>query len=74
MRINLPFYVKLSFILISLIAITFIIYLAQGIVVPLVMAILFAILLNPVVVLLKRRLKFPHVIASMTTVLLFVIL
>ena len=74
MRIITPFYVKLSYILICLTAITFFIYVAQGIVVPLVMAILFAILLNPIVIFLKRRLKFPHVIASMTAVILFVIL
>ena len=74
MKINLPFYVKLSFILIILTVIIFFIYIAQGIVIPLVMAVLFAILLNPIVAFLKKRLKFPHVIASMTAVLLFVIL
>jgi predicted PurR-regulated permease PerM len=74
MTINLPFYARLSFILISLIAITFSVYIAQGIITPLVMAILFSVLLNPVVVFLKIKLKFPHVIASITTVLLFVIL
>lgn len=74
MKISIPFYVKLSFILIILIAITFVVYIAQAIIVPLLMAVLFAILLNPVVVFFKTRLKFPHVIASMTAVIIFVIL
>lgn len=74
MKINLPFYVKLSLVLISLTAIIFFISIAQGIIIPLVMAILFAILLNPTVNFFKKRLRFPHVIASMAAVLLFVIL
>lgn len=74
MKIITPFYVKLSYVLICLTTIAFFIYVAQAILAPIVMAVLFAILLNPIVIFLKIRLKFPHVIASMTAVILFVIL
>ena len=46
---KLPFYAKISIFLIGLIAFVAILYIAQSIIVPLVFAIIFAILLHPIV-------------------------
>ena len=69
----LPFYVKLALTLVSLIAIFFTLYIAQEILIPLMMAVLFSILLRPCCAFLNQKLHFPHVIAVMTSVILFVI-
>lgn len=68
-----PFYAKLAFSLISLIAIFFILYIGQGILVPLLLAGLFSILLGPIHNFLKFKLRFPTVLASIITVVLFVL-
>ena len=67
-----PFYARLSFVLISLIAIWVILYFGQSIITPVLLAILFSILLGPIKSFLERKLRFPHVIASLTAVVLFV--
>lgn len=72
--LKLPFYVKLAMTLVSLIAIFFTLYIAQEIIIPLMMALLFSILLRPACAFFNQKLHFPHVIAVMTSVLLFVIL
>lgn len=69
--LRLPFYAKLSLTLLSLAIIFTAIYLAQGALVPLLLALLFAILLEPVSKFLNRKLKFPHVIAVLFTIFLF---
>lgn len=71
--LKLPFYAKLSLTLVSLIAIFFTLYIAQEILVPLMMALLFSILLRPCCAFLNKKFRFPHVIAVMTCVVLFVI-
>ncbi|PWA04781.1 AI-2E family transporter [Flavobacterium psychrotolerans] len=71
---KLPFYVKLCFTLLSLIGLTFIVYIGKDILTPIMMAFLFAILLRPVALFFKTKLRFPHVIAVMVSVILFVIL
>jgi len=71
--LKLPFYVKLSLTLVSLIAIVFTLYIAQEILIPLMMAMLFSILLRPCCAFLNQKFRFPHVIAVMTCVILFVI-
>lgn len=71
--LKLPFYVKLAMTLVSLIALIFILYIAQEILIPLMMALLFSILLRPCCAFLKDKLHFPHVISVITCVLLFVI-
>jgi len=48
-ELKLPFYAKTSIFLIGLIAFVAILYIAQGIIVPLVFAIIFAVVLHPVV-------------------------
>lgn len=69
-----PFSVKLGFILLSLAIIFLALYLGQDILIPILLSFLFAILLRPVVVLLTSRLKFPHVIAVLASVTMFVLI
>lgn len=69
--IKFPFYAKLAFTLISLTLLLGLFYYGRSILVPIAMALLFAILLRPVSVFLKSKLRFPHVIASITAVALF---
>ncbi|MFN7100787.1 MAG: AI-2E family transporter, partial [Flavobacterium sp.] len=71
--IQLPFYAKLTFILLAVISILFVFYIGQGILVPIIMSFLFAILLYPIVQFLKSKLRFPNVLAVMIAVLLFVL-
>ena len=68
-----PGYAKLAFILLSLCIIMVVLYLGQNILVPLLLALLFAILLRPIVVFFNKKLKLPHVIAVLVSVILFVI-
>jgi predicted PurR-regulated permease PerM len=70
--LKFPFYARLSFVLISLIAIWVILYYGQNIITPVLLAILFSILLGPVKTFFEKKLRFPHVIASLTAVVLFV--
>lgn len=72
--LKLPFYVKLSLTLVSLIALFFILYITQSILIPLMLALLFSILLRPCCAFLNQKLRFPHVLSVMISVLLFVFL
>ncbi|MCK8142456.1 AI-2E family transporter [Flavobacterium sp. I-SCBP12n] len=71
--LKFPFYAKLTLVLLGLIAITFIFYISQNILVPVMMSLLFAILLYPIVNFLKAKIRLPHVVAVMIAVLLFVL-
>lgn len=71
--LRLPVAVRLACLLISLIALVYIIYVGQDVLIPLALAGLFSILLRPVAGFLQNRLKFPHVIASIVVVFLFVV-
>lgn len=66
---QLPFYAKASILLLGLSALTAILYIAQGIIVPLVFGIVFAIVLHPVVNFFVR-LKINRVVAIMLTLAL----
>jgi predicted PurR-regulated permease PerM len=68
-----PFYARLAFILLSLSIIAAFIYVGQSVLIPLLLSFLFAILLRPVVVFMTKKLKFPHVIAALLAVVLFVL-
>lgn len=70
--IKLPFYAKLALVLLSLISLTYIFYIGQNILIPILMSLLFAILLRPIALFFKVKLHFPHVLAVMISVLLFV--
>ncbi len=67
-----PFYIRLGFSLICLISITYIFYLGKSVLVPVLMAFLFAVLLLPVVNFLNSKLRFPQGLAVFITVILFV--
>ncbi len=71
--LKLPFYARLTLILMGLIASAFIFYIGQDILIPVMMSFLFAILLYPVVNFLKSKIHLPHVIAVMLAVILFVL-
>ncbi|MBF4516021.1 AI-2E family transporter [Flavobacterium sp. ANB] len=69
--VKLPFYAKLSLILVSLICFAFIFCLGKDIITPVLMAFLFAVLLLPIFTLLHVRLKFPRHLAAIICVLIF---
>ncbi|HQZ26258.1 MAG TPA: AI-2E family transporter [Flavobacterium sp.] len=70
--IKFPFYIRLSFMVISLIGITYILYMGNSILIPILMAFLLAVLLLPIVHFLNSKLRFPNVLSSSIAVLLFV--
>lgn len=72
--IKLPFYVKLTCILISLICIGFIFFIGKDIITSILLAFLFSVLLLPLFTLLQVKLRFPHFLASIVTVLIFVLI
>ncbi|SHM16055.1 AI-2E family transporter [Flavobacterium xanthum] len=72
--LKVPFYAKFSLTLLGLIAIVFIFYIGQNILIPVMMSFLFAILLYPMVQFFKLKLRFPHVLAVMIAVLFFVLI
>lgn len=71
--IRLPFYVKLALVLLSITIIFVILYIAKGVLVPVIMALLFAILVRPISSFFKKKLRFSNVLASIVTVAFFVI-
>ncbi|MFY9311084.1 MAG: AI-2E family transporter [Bacteroidia bacterium] len=68
-----PFYVKLGLVLLSLSLIVGFIYVGQQVLVPIMLALLFAILLRPVVNFLNTKIRLPHVIAVIISVVLFLL-
>jgi predicted PurR-regulated permease PerM len=66
---TLPFYVKAGIFFVGLSALLTILYIAQGIIVPIIFALIIAILLNPIVKFFER-LKINKVIAIILTLLL----
>lgn len=71
--VRLPFYAKLASVLLAITIIFTILYIGKGVLVPLIMALLFAILVRPVSVFFRRKLRFPNALASIITVTLFVV-
>lgn len=72
--LTLPLYAKLALILLSLTIITVTLFYGQTILIPLVLALLFAILLRPVELFLNKKFRFPAAIAALTSVVLSVLL
>jgi predicted PurR-regulated permease PerM len=70
--VQFPFYAKFALILFILVLLTAILYLGQSVIIPLLMAMLFAILLRPVANFIHLKMRFPHVLACLLTVTLFV--
>jgi predicted PurR-regulated permease PerM len=73
-EIKFPFYVKLACTLVSLAVIVFFLCVASQILVPILLSMLFAILLRPLVNFYHKRVRFPHVLAVLISVILFVLL
>ena len=71
--VRLPFYAKLASVLVAITIIFTILYVGKGVLIPLIMALLFAILVRPVSVFFRRKLRFPNALASIITVTLFVV-
>ena len=71
--LQFPRYAKLAFILLSLSLIIILLYFGKDILFPLFLSFLFAILLRPLVVFFNKKCRFPHVIAVLASVILFVI-
>ena len=70
--IKFPFYIRLAFMVISLIGITYILYIGSSVLIPILMAFLFAVLLLPMVHFFNTKLRFPNVLSSSIAVFLFV--
>lgn len=71
--IQLPFYAKLAFTLVSVISIFVIFYVGQSIILPILIAMLFAILLRPIGAFLENKIRLPHIIATLFSVILLVL-
>ncbi|HUH50514.1 MAG TPA: AI-2E family transporter [Flavobacterium sp.] len=72
--VRLPFYARLASVLLIVAILFAMLYVGKGVIIPVLMALLFAILVRPISVFMQRRLRFPNVLASMVTVLVFVII
>ena len=69
-----PFYIKLAAILLCLIGLFVIVYFGQDIIFPILLSCLFAIILRPIVSFLIKRLRFPHFVAVVFAIVLFVLI
>jgi putative permease len=71
-KIIAPFYERLSFVLVGLIALGYLVLLGKEVLDPLVFGFLFAILLLPVAGFLERRLRLPRPLAAFFSIVLLV--
>lgn len=69
-----PFYAKFALILFILIGSTAILFYGQGVLAPLLLALLFAILIEPVSGFLQTKFKFPNTVATGIAVVLFLLI
>lgn len=71
--VKLPFYAKLTCILLSLISLSIIVYIGSEVITPLLLAFLFTVLLLPLHSFFQFKLRFPIYLASFLTVVVFVL-
>ncbi len=71
---QLTFQAKFAYALIILIGLGYLLNIGQGIICPLLIAMLFAILLRPVASFFRNKLRFPNALSCIVTVLLFTML
>ena len=71
-KTGIPFYEKLSLVLVGFIALGYLVILAKEILDPLVFGFLFAILLLPIAAFLEKKLKFPRALSSICSILLLI--
>lgn len=69
--ISQPFYIKLACTLITLLALGYIMYIGQVVIVPLILGLLFAMLLVPACNWLETKLRFPRTLAAIVALLAF---
>ncbi|MBC7523583.1 MAG: AI-2E family transporter [Flavobacterium sp.] len=67
-----PLYIKIAFSLIIILSIGTILYCGKEILMPIFLSFLFAIMLQPIVVFFNKKLRFPHILAIIFTLTLFV--
>lgn len=72
-KVQLPVYLKIAQIFIAISIFFFILYIGEDIIIPLVFAIMIAILLNPVILFLCRM-KIPHVLAILISLILTMVI
>jgi len=72
-NIRLPFYAKLSLILLSIVLLLFLLYVGQGVFIPLFFAIYISFLLYPLAVFLECRLSCARSVSSFLSVFSFII-
>ena len=69
-KINVPFYERLSLVLVGLIALGYLIIQGKEILDPLIFGFLFAILLLPIANFLEKKLRLPRTLSSLVSILL----
>lgn len=72
--IRFPFYAKLATVLLGLTLILLLLYVGKSILIPVLIALLFAILVRPINMFFRRRLRLPSVLASIVSVTFFVVI
>ncbi len=71
-KLDVPFYEKLSLVLVGLIALGYLVILAKEILDPLIFGFLFAILLLPIATVLEKKLRLPRSLSSRASILLLI--
>jgi predicted PurR-regulated permease PerM len=70
-KIPVPFYERLSLVLIGLIALGYLVILGKDLLDPLIFGFLFAILLLPISAFLEKKIRLPRTLSSLLAILLF---
>ncbi|MBP4137169.1 AI-2E family transporter [Flavobacterium geliluteum] len=70
-QIELPFFAKIAFILITLLSLGFLFYIGKDVITPVLMAFLVAVLLLPIFTFLNVKFRFPRYLAAILSVLFF---
>src|ERR1700730_14392824 len=71
-KLTVPFYERLSLVLIGLIALGYLIIQGKDLLDPIVFGFLFSILLLPIASFLEKKLRFPRALSSIVSILLLV--
>src|SRR5690606_23474881 len=71
---RIPFLVKLSLVIVSIIGIGYLLALGQSILAPFFLAFLMAMLFLPVATFMERKLRFPRSLSTMTSVFIMLII
>lgn len=72
--VTLPFYAKLPLVLISLVLLVYVAIIGKSIIIPIFIAFLVSMLLLPLTRFQEKKLRFPRILASLVSPILFVIM